>query len=169
MTEKLPLSLHYGTEKMKNEEGFADPARSLILPVNSEKINEIQETLDEMAELQKRALSTLEQQHRFLFSNKPMLQQMWELTNLSYNMAQWTTVEKYAIDAIGKRLTNLERIVEEITQKLNIDLSNVKSEMENLKKTLNSEDIASVNQFVKQIQDNIEKYKSKMEENDLAE
>ena len=157
-----------GKEKVTKADAYKDTIRSIVLPVDPEKINEIEKSLDEFTASQKQSISILQQQFNMMFSNKVTLQEMLNLAVLSYSMAQWTTVTLYSVDILNRRLSNIEKIVEQIAQKPTIDLSSVKSELESLKKTLISEDFVNVNNFVKRIQTDIDKYNKKKQENDLA-
>jgi hypothetical protein len=85
--------------------------------------------------------------HSF-FGNKKTLVCLRNLVNISHEISKWTIISVYAIENINGRLSTLEKIVEEIAQKMKIDLRNVKTEMENLKTAINSPPFTTVSNFV---------------------
>lgn len=70
----------------------------------------------------------------------------------------------HAVEFLEKRLTNLEKIINEITQKLNIDLPNVKAEIVSLKTVVESPMFAKV----LQVAEILEKLKKQAQDSEKA-
>jgi hypothetical protein len=89
-----------------------------------------------------------------------------------HNREQNDLILGFSIDCLQKRLSDLEAIVQSITEKLKFDLPSVKTEMENLKKTLSSPEMSTVTDFVKKAlaieAEKKAEYERKLRENDLA-
>lgn len=58
-----------------------------------------------------------------------------------------------------KRIRNVERILQKVTEQADVDLSSIKSELNELKNTLKDPMFANIDQFIRQIKENIEKRK----------
>lgn len=67
-------------------------------------------------------------------------------TDFTDGMSFWTAF--FALDFIETRLSNIEIIVKSITEKLDVDLSNLKSQIETLQKTLAQPELEEVSKFV---------------------
>lgn len=70
---------------------------------------------------------------------------------------QWVTA--YAITYLEKRMANVETIVQGITDKLKVDLSSLKTEVEMLHKTIKEPMFEEVFQFVRSVKETAEKSK----------
>jgi hypothetical protein len=74
----------------------------------------------------------------------------------------------YAIQRLQDQVVYLEKMVDEVADKVDVDLSDIKEKMNTLKTTLDSEEVSLIGTFVKDTNKKIEEYKKKMAENDLA-
>lgn len=135
----------------------------------SPKNEEISKFWKETDEHCRNVLRAVEKDSKSFLSSKKAFYYIHGLAYATYEAVKWQYVLAYAVQDAEERLATLEKIVEEITRKLNIDLPNVKTEMDQLKATINSPAITVVSEFVEQMNKNISEYKKKMEENDLAE
>lgn len=71
------------------------------------------------------------------------------------SISLWTLM--YALDYVETRLENVEKIVQGITERLNVDLPNLKVEMENLKTAVNAPAIVRANTWIQAMDKAMEK------------
>ena len=135
----------------------------LELPVTPERLNELNDMLKMIDESHTRATKAIAKDARSFFGNKRMLFYILPLEETSHEMAKWTMISTYAVSNVDKRVANLEKIVAEITPRLDIDLKNVKAEIESLKTTLDSPMIANVSEFLKKLKEAEERSKKATE------
>jgi hypothetical protein len=134
----------------------------------SDKVEEVKKFWKQTDENYMAISKIIERDSQAFLSGKKAFQHIMKLVYATSETLKWTYLSAKAIQDAQERLTVLERIVEEIAQKLDVDFTNVKAEMDQLKATINSPAITVVSKFVEQMNKNIEDYKKKMEENDLA-
>lgn len=154
-------------EKVKKEESTENPDM-LLLSVDAEQEEAVKDTLESIEDSRIRVITAIKKRYNSFRSDKRTLNHIMSLVNTSHEIARWSVISAYAIDFHTKRLDILEKVVIVLIKKLDIDLPNVKSEIEKLKTTVDSQAIKTVNEFVQNMKKNIEEYKKRMEENDLA-
>lgn len=153
--------------KEEIRKGKSTKTDTLYLPVDVEKKNEVNGLVESIEEARLIALFVINEDEHSLFSDKRQLRRLKNLINVSYEMAQWTVVTAFALDCTSNRLAHLEKIVEVLIEKLNIDLPSVKAELREMKTEL-AMPIVRMDEFVRQINEMRNKYNKVREENDLA-
>jgi hypothetical protein len=69
----------------------------------------------------------------------------------------------FDLENIKERLENLEKVVQTIAEKVDVDLTNVKSEIEKLTFTLDSQAIARIDKFIQELKEVANKRREAME------
>jgi hypothetical protein len=151
-----------GEEKVKTANEFFE------FNINPKKVEEINKFWRKIDESYATISKMIKKDSQSFLSNKKAFRHIMSLVYAVHEIAKGAYVWSFAIEDAEERLVILEKIVEEVTRKLNIDLPNVKAEMEQLKATINSPAITTLSKFVQQMTKNIEEYNKKMENNDLA-
>lgn len=85
------------------------------------------------------------------------------MTEADYYSTRNAWITNYAIDYLEKRLSNIETIVQGITEKLDINLSNLKNQIEILQKTFTQPELLEVSRFVRDVSAVMKKGKEKQD------
>ena len=138
------------------------------LKTNPRKSKEISKHLDGLKTEYDQKFMLIEKKLKGHKPNKTRLASEAMVAYSDFNREQHDLLLGFCIDYLQTRLSDVEAIVQGITEKLDLDLPSVKTEMESLKKTLSSPEVVTISEFVKQMLTRIAEYKKRMRENDLA-
>lgn len=146
------------------EEKVKRKPNSLTLAISTEKAVLLDRLMKAVDESHKQAMEAIKKDAHSFFSNKQTLFYIYNLVEVSHEVGKWALLSMFSIELAHTKIANLEKIVETMTQKLDIDLKGVKSEVESLKTTLDLPMIANVNDFIEKMKENIEKNEKKVQE-----
>jgi hypothetical protein len=147
----------------------------LKLELNPKKTKEIDAVMDDLAsDYQKR----MDQAERIIKKRKSSKNDKTHvalearIAYSDYHMERQDLLLGFCTEYLQKRLSDVEAIIQSITDKLNLDLPKVKEEMKSLKETLSSPEVSTVANFIKRAlareAEIRAEYEKKMRENDLA-
>lgn len=151
-------------ERKKIEEGVEDKPKLFSLRVSSERFGELQKMLGEIDQDYTQRKIEIEKRLKSFWSDKPHYELLKWIVETDYYSNRSTWITNYAINCLETRLSNIEAIVQGITEKVKIDLSSLKSEVEALRKAMSEPAFTEVAQLARSIKESIEKSKLAGEE-----
>lgn len=127
--------------------------------VSPEKLGELRKIIEELDTEFKEKSALIDKRLKSFWADKTHSELiLWNLQSDYENFRNIFTIF-YAIDFLETRLSNVETILNGIAEKINVDLSNLKSEVKTLKKTFEKQEFAEVVQFVHHVKDMMKKSK----------
>jgi len=150
----------------KREEVSSTPRVSpLPMRFDSKRIDEFKKNYDIIESAYKGRIATIEKiQKSFWARNKGLSELAIALNYTGLSQDLNTLGFSYSIDWLEKRLSNIEVIVQGITEKLDVDLSNIKKQIETLQNTLAQPEIAEVSKFIRDFSVKANEAKKKQKE-----
>ena len=139
----------------------ANPGNLIHFHVNPMKRKHLNELLGSIEEVRTTQAELLSKESTSPFRDKKESQFISSFSNMFYEVAKYAVGATFAVEYLEQRLDVVEIIIDEIGQTLKKDLPKVKSELTNLKATLNSDDFLTVSNFVQ----DMDKTLSKLEKN----
>jgi Ni,Fe-hydrogenase I large subunit len=144
----------------------------LQVKVDPERAKELQNKLDELQKEYVERSIQVQKKLKSFWTDKNHVALAGGLVETEAIEEHNMWVMNYTVEYFEKRLSNIEAIVQSITEKLDLDLPKVKEEMRSLRETLSSPEVSTVANFIKRALKRDAKikaeYEKKMRENDLA-
>jgi hypothetical protein len=127
--------------------------------VDPEKTKELQGILDENHKDYAEKLALIQKGLKSFWGDKEHFAIMESIVELEESVVNNLWVTAYTMTYMEKRMANVETIVQGITDKLKVDLSSLRTEVEMLHKTIKEPMFTEVFQFVRSVKESAEKSK----------